>query len=104
MSLTTDRAYHRKRKAALRAHAICTWCGKTPAAQGRTRCEACLAHARANCIAYMRQRRRIWKEFGICGVCGNREAMPGQTRCGYCAERQDEYKAMRRAQSAQAVV
>lgn len=92
----TSRAYQRKRKAALRAERLCSWCGRTAPAPGRTRCESCLVIARQNSIDYMRRRRAAWKSLGICGVCGTRDAMPGQTRCGYCAERQDEYKAMRR--------
>lgn len=97
MSLTTDRAYQRRRKAALADKGLCPWCGRVPPAEGRTRCESCLAIARANSLAYMQRRRKFWKSLGWCQLCGKRDAMPKQSRCGACAERQDEYKAMRRA-------
>ncbi len=98
-NLIHQRAYQRKRKAELKAQGLCPWCGKVPPASGRTRCENCLAIARSNSLAYMKRRRAFWKSLGWCQLCGIRDAMPGQSRCGYCAERQDDYKAMRRRSS-----
>lgn len=96
-NLLTQRAYQRKRKAALKARGLCPWCGRVPPTPGRTRCEPCLVKARANSLAYMNRRRKFWKSLGWCQLCGKRDSMPNQSRCGVCAERQDEYKAMRRA-------
>lgn len=94
---STSRAYQRQRKASLKAEGLCPWCGRTPPAPGRTRCEACLEISRQSSLNFMKRRRKSWKALGICGVCGQREAMPGQSRCGVCAERQDDYKTRRRA-------
>lgn len=91
--------YQRQRKAAFKAQGLCTWCGKVPPSEGKTRCEACLVIARKGCREYFQRRRGAWRALGICQVCGIREALPSgrRCRCAYCAEQQDEYKAKRRA-------
>jgi hypothetical protein len=95
--LLTQRAYQRRRKAALIAKGLCPWCGKSEPAQGRTRCEPCIEIGRASARAYMARRRPAWKALGICVHCGQRQAVQSTVLCGACAEACAERKARRTA-------
>lgn len=93
-----SRAYQRKRRRALFAAGLCTWCGRTAPLQGRTRCEACLEVGRASARKTQARRRAAALTLGFCRTCCIREAMPRRSQCAVCAEARDELRARHREQ------
>ena len=73
------REYQRRLAAKRRAAGICVNCGKEPAAENRTCCEACLAKVRAS-QAKVRARRRA---AGVCLIC-EASVTDGNVYCPDC--------------------
>ncbi len=72
------------RVAARRAAGLCTSCGAGPPEPGRSKCEACLASARAAAA----ERRELAARKGVCEACMRRKRAKGRgNRCTQCADR-----------------
>ena len=84
MSLTTDRANHRRAYERRKAAGQCVGCGVPHT--GSVRCPACRAKKSVWDCRSIAKMRRAWRRLGICIVCGARRSMTGKTRCGYCDE------------------
>ena len=85
------REYQRRIFARRRAAGICVHCGKEPAAENRTCCEACLAKVRER-QGRMRERRRA---AGVCVICET-PVTDGKVRCPDCRGDQQTAKRARR--------
>ena len=69
---------------ARRAAGLCIACGQDDAADGRTKCERCLAVARQAAA----KRRALAAKQGLCEACMVRHAEPGRgRRCSACADK-----------------
>lgn len=100
--LSSQRAYHRKRRARLIESGLCINCGQVAPMQGYRRCLPCQEIARAAARAYMARHRAAWRAFGICTHCGQRQAIQARCWCGACAEAHTERKALSRARKKEA--
>jgi hypothetical protein len=97
-NLLKNRAYQRRRRRALFAKGLCTWCGRVPPADGRTRCEDCCEMGRASARKLQARRRAAALALGMCRCCCDRQAMPRRSQCAVCAEARDELRARHRAE------
>lgn len=97
-SLLKSRAYQRRRRRALFAKGLCTWCGRVAPAEGRTRCEDCREVGRASARKLQARRRAAALALGMCRTCCLREAMPRRSQCAVCAEARDALRARHRGE------
>lgn len=107
-----DRRRYRRQTAERRALAVCTRCGRNPAAPDRSLCEGCLTKrreaeraryrkAKAAGLLYggkpvagkrksariaSRNRRQVRLDAGLCARCGRRPPVEGGATCGPCRE------------------
>ena len=72
------------RVAARREAGLCTSCGAGPPEEGRSKCETCLASARAAAA----ERRELAASKGLCEACMRRKRAKGRgNRCKACADK-----------------